>query len=189
MSVSFADLGVPANLVERLRERGITEAFPIQEAALPDALAGRDVVGKAVTGSGKTLAFGLPLMARITKAGPASPWASCWVPTREIAAQVQKELANLTDDRAGASSASTAARRTAVARKALELRGRRRRCLSGPTRGHARTGRPRPLLGRYGHRRRGRSYGRHGLLPLRASHRLARLREPSRHALLGDHGS
>ena len=73
MSVSFADLGVPANLVERLRERGILEAFPIQEAALPDALAGRDVVGKAVTGSGKTLAFGLPLMARLTKARPRKP--------------------------------------------------------------------------------------------------------------------
>ena len=61
--MSFADLGVPQNLVEHLAARGITEAFPIQEAAIPDALAGRDVVGKAVTGSGKTLAFGLPLMA------------------------------------------------------------------------------------------------------------------------------
>jgi superfamily II DNA/RNA helicase len=78
MSVSFADLGVPSNLVERLKQRGITEAFPIQEAAIPDALAGRDVVGKAITGSGKTLAFGLPLMARLTKARPASPWPSCW---------------------------------------------------------------------------------------------------------------
>ena len=41
MSVPFADLGVPSNLVERLAARGITEAFPIQEAAIPDALAGR----------------------------------------------------------------------------------------------------------------------------------------------------
>jgi len=99
MSVSFADLGVPANLVERLRARGITEAFPIQEAALPDALAGRDVVGKAATGSGKTLAFGLPLMARLGKARPRKPLGLVLVPTRELAAQVQKELANLTDDR------------------------------------------------------------------------------------------
>ncbi len=99
MSVSFADLGVPANLVERLRARGITEAFPIQEAALPDALAGRDVVGKAATGSGKTLAFGLPLMARLGKARPRQPLGLVLVPTRELAAQVQKELANLTDDR------------------------------------------------------------------------------------------
>ena len=97
--MSFADLGVPSNLVERLASRGITEAFPIQEAALPDALEGRDVVGKAVTGSGKTLAFGLPLMARLTKARPRKPHGLVLVPTRELAAQVQKELANLTDDR------------------------------------------------------------------------------------------
>ncbi len=97
--MSFADLGVPANLVERLNAQGITEAFPIQEAALPDALAGRDVVGKAVTGSGKTLAFGLPLMARLGKARPRKPLGLVLVPTRELAAQVQKELANLTDDR------------------------------------------------------------------------------------------
>jgi superfamily II DNA/RNA helicase/cold shock CspA family protein len=97
--MSFADLGVPQNLVERLASRGITEAFPIQEASIPDALSGRDVVGKAVTGSGKTLAFGLPLMARLTKAQPRKPVALVLVPTRELAAQVQKELANLTDDR------------------------------------------------------------------------------------------
>jgi superfamily II DNA/RNA helicase len=96
--MSFAALGVPSNLVEHLKQRGITEAFPIQEAALPDALAGRDVVGKAVTGSGKTLAFGLPLMARLTKARPRKPVALVLVPTRELAAQVQKELAQLTDD-------------------------------------------------------------------------------------------
>jgi superfamily II DNA/RNA helicase/cold shock CspA family protein len=99
MSVSFAALGVPVNLVEHLKQRGITEAFPIQEAAIPDALAGRDVVGKAVTGSGKTLAFGLPLMARLTKARPRKPVALVLVPTRELAAQVQKEFAQLTDDR------------------------------------------------------------------------------------------
>ena len=99
MSLSFADLGVPSNLVERLSARGITEAFPIQEAALPDALAGRDVVGKAATGSGKTLAFGLPLMARLTKARARKPTGLILVPTRELAAQVQKEIAQLTDDR------------------------------------------------------------------------------------------
>jgi superfamily II DNA/RNA helicase len=119
--VSFADLGVPANLVERLRERGITEAFPIQEAALPDALAGRDVVGKAVTGSGKTLAFGLPLMARITKARPRKPVGLVLVPTRELAAQVQKELANLTDDRGRRVICIYGGTSYSVARKALNF--------------------------------------------------------------------
>ncbi|MHB2028630.1 MAG: DEAD/DEAH box helicase [Acidimicrobiales bacterium] len=99
MSMSFADLGVPSRLVERLAERGITDAFPIQEAAIPDALTGRDVVGKAITGSGKTLAFALPLLARLTKARPRKPVALVLVPTRELAAQVQKEMAQLTDDR------------------------------------------------------------------------------------------
>jgi superfamily II DNA/RNA helicase len=121
MSVSFADLGVPANLVERLRERGIAEAFPIQEAALPDALAGRDVVGKAVTGSGKTLAFGLPLMARITKARPRKPVGLVLVPTRELAAQVQKELANLTDDRGRRVICIYGGTSYSVARKALNF--------------------------------------------------------------------
>ncbi|MCU1363152.1 MAG: putative ATP-dependent helicase [Acidimicrobiaceae bacterium] len=99
MSVSFADLGVPSHLVERLRARGITEAFPIQEAAIPHALEGRDVVGKAVTGSGKTLAFALPLLANLNKARPRKPTALVLVPTRELAAQVQKEIAQLTEDR------------------------------------------------------------------------------------------
>ena len=99
MSMSFADLGVPANLVARLAARGITEAFPIQEVSIPDALAGRDVVGKAATGSGKTMAFGLPLLAHVTKARPRKPVGLILVPTRELAAQVQKELANLTEDR------------------------------------------------------------------------------------------
>jgi len=58
---TFQDLGVPADLVGALERRGITEPFPVQLATLPDALAGRDVCGKAPTGSGKTLAFGIPL--------------------------------------------------------------------------------------------------------------------------------
>ena len=99
MSMTFADLGVPSNLVERLASRGISEAFPIQEASIPDALAGKDVVGKAATGSGKTLAFGLPLLARLEKARPRKPTALILVPTRELAAQVQKELAQLTEDK------------------------------------------------------------------------------------------
>src|SRR5487761_714027 len=99
MSVSFADLNVPERLVARLSARGIHEAFPIQVAAIPDALAGRDIVGKAATGSGKTLAFGLPLLARLGRARPRKPLGLVLVPTRELAAQVQKELAQLTDDR------------------------------------------------------------------------------------------
>jgi superfamily II DNA/RNA helicase len=96
---TFADLGVPESLVARLRTRGIEEAFEIQAAAIPDALAGRDVVGKAATGSGKTLAFGLPLVTRLERARPRHPRALVLVPTRELAAQVQRELSPLVPDR------------------------------------------------------------------------------------------
>ena len=72
MPPTFAALGVPAHLCARLDELGITEPFPVQAATLPDALAGRDVCGKAPTGSGKTIAFGLPLLARIEQ-GRAPP--------------------------------------------------------------------------------------------------------------------
>jgi superfamily II DNA/RNA helicase len=119
VSSSFADLGVPARLVDRLAARGIHEAFPIQAAALPDALAGRDVVGKAATGSGKTLAFGLPLIARLEPARPRRPHALVLVPTRELAAQVQKELAQLTSDRGRRVVCIYGGTSYSVARKAL----------------------------------------------------------------------
>jgi len=92
---TFAGLGVPDAIARGLERRGITEPFPIQVATIPDALAGRDVCGRAPTGSGKTLAFGIPLAARVTHAGPKAPKALVLVPTRELAAQVQRELAGL----------------------------------------------------------------------------------------------
>jgi superfamily II DNA/RNA helicase len=92
MPPTFADLGVPAHLCARLDELGIAEPFPVQAATLPDALSGRDVCGKAPTGSGKTIAFGLPLLARITKAASRRPTALVLVPTRELASQVQEQL-------------------------------------------------------------------------------------------------
>ncbi len=90
--MSFADLGVPADLVAALAARDITDPFPIQAATIADALAGHDVCGKAPTGSGKTLAFGVPLVARVPKAKPRRPRALVLAPTRELAAQIQKEL-------------------------------------------------------------------------------------------------
>jgi superfamily II DNA/RNA helicase len=89
---NFADLGVPARLVTILTKQGITDPFPIQEAAIPDLLAGRDVLGKAPTGSGKTLAFGLPLVTRLSKATPRHPRALVLAPTRELAEQISLQL-------------------------------------------------------------------------------------------------
>ncbi len=95
MPPTFAALGVPDALCARLDELGISEPFPVQSATLPDALAGRDVCGKAPTGSGKTIAFGLPLLARIERAAPRRPKALVLVPTRELASQVQEQLTAL----------------------------------------------------------------------------------------------
>ncbi|HSO95444.1 MAG TPA: DEAD/DEAH box helicase [Acidimicrobiia bacterium] len=92
MSIPFAELGVPADLVSTLKARGVHRPFPIQELTVPDGLAGRDLSGRAPTGSGKTLAFGIPLVARIGRAEPKKPRALVLVPTRELAAQVSGEL-------------------------------------------------------------------------------------------------
>ncbi|WP_407691200.1 DEAD/DEAH box helicase [Saccharopolyspora mangrovi] len=89
----FADLGLPKRLVRALHDNGMREAFPIQAATIPDALTGRDVLGRGQTGSGKTLAFGLPLLALQTEsARPMRPRALVLVPTRELATQVTDSL-------------------------------------------------------------------------------------------------
>jgi superfamily II DNA/RNA helicase len=77
-----------------MRRDGITEPFAIQAATIPDALAGRDVLGRGQTGSGKTLAFGLPMLARLEgrTAKPRKPLAIVLVPTRELAMQVHDAL-------------------------------------------------------------------------------------------------
>jgi superfamily II DNA/RNA helicase len=85
---TFDALGVEPDLVKALAETGVTQPFPIQAATIADALAGRDVCGKARTGSGKTLAFGVPLVQRATPAEVQRPTALVLVPTRELAAQV-----------------------------------------------------------------------------------------------------
>ena len=91
----FAALGVPPRLVERLARDGIVDPFPIQAATIPDALSGRDVLGRGRTGSGKTLAFGLATISRLddgTTPVSRRPRALILVPTRELAMQVSDAL-------------------------------------------------------------------------------------------------
>ncbi len=99
---TFAELGVPAALVTALANRGIREPFAIQARAMPDALAGRDVLGRAQTGSGKTLAFGLPMLTRLGEQSATggrrkekAPRGLVLVPTRELALQVAEVLVPL----------------------------------------------------------------------------------------------
>jgi len=92
---TFASLGVDPSLVKALAAQGITTTFAIQAMTVADALAGRDVCGKAKTGSGKTLAFGVPLLQRTMAAPstePGRPRALVLVPTRELAVQVSEVL-------------------------------------------------------------------------------------------------
>src|SRR5215207_2318077 len=95
MEKSFEELGIAPELTAALADRGIHRPFPIQALTIADALAGRDVCGKAKTGSGKTLAFGLPLLQLAPDADPKAPTALVLVPTRELAMQVHDVLAPL----------------------------------------------------------------------------------------------
>jgi superfamily II DNA/RNA helicase len=97
--------------------------FPIQAATLPNALAGRDVLGRGRTGSGKTLAFGLPVLARLDgqRAQPRQPLALVLVPTRELAQQVTDALAPYA--RALRLRLATVVGGMAIGRQASALRG------------------------------------------------------------------
>jgi superfamily II DNA/RNA helicase len=95
-ATTFAELGLDDRLVRALAERDIRTPFAIQARALPDALAGSDVLGRAETGSGKTLAFGLPMLSRIAdlpgRTRATAPRGLVLVPTRELAEQVAEVL-------------------------------------------------------------------------------------------------
>ncbi|QHC20298.1 DEAD/DEAH box helicase [Streptomyces sp. GS7] len=93
-TVTFADLGLPEGVVRKLAQNGVTTPFPIQAATIPDALAGKDILGRGRTGSGKTLSFGLPTLARLAggHTDKKKPRAVILTPTRELAMQVADAL-------------------------------------------------------------------------------------------------
>lgn len=97
---SFEELGLAEKITAALAERGIMTPFPIQAATIPDALAGRDILGRGQTGSGKTLAFGLPALSRLAAGGRTKakrPRAIILTPTRELAIQVAESLQTFGD--------------------------------------------------------------------------------------------
>ncbi|MGW0981622.1 DEAD/DEAH box helicase [Streptomyces xiamenensis] len=93
-TTTFADLGLPQAVVRKLAENGVTTPFPIQAATIPDALEGKDILGRGRTGSGKTLSFGLPTLARLAggRTEKKKPRAVILTPTRELAMQVSDAL-------------------------------------------------------------------------------------------------
>ncbi|WP_199551497.1 DEAD/DEAH box helicase [Streptomyces sp. N35] len=92
--ITFGELGLPEGIVRKLAQNGVTAPFPIQAATIPDALAGKDILGRGRTGSGKTLSFGLPLLARLTEGRTEKhkPRGVILTPTRELAMQVADAL-------------------------------------------------------------------------------------------------
>ena len=89
----FADLALAPELRHALSGLGYEEPTPIQQAAIPPLLAGRDLVGQAATGTGKTAAFALPVLQRVLREGErAEPLALVLVPTRELAVQVSEAM-------------------------------------------------------------------------------------------------
>lgn len=98
--MDFESLGIAPRLVDRLTQKGITKATPIQRDAIPHAMSGRDVMGLAQTGTGKTMAFGLPIVQSVTKMGvrpaPKTSHGLVLAPTRELARQIFDALGDLT---------------------------------------------------------------------------------------------
>ena len=94
MTKTFADLGLSPEILESISEAGFVNPFPIQEAVIPLALTGADIIGQAKTGTGKTLGFGLPILNNV-KRGSGKAVALVVVPTRELGIQVADELNKL----------------------------------------------------------------------------------------------
>ncbi|TVL92572.1 DEAD/DEAH box helicase [Streptomyces sp. SAJ15] len=92
--ITFGDLGLPEQIVRKLAQNGVTTPFPIQAATIPDALAGKDILGRGRTGSGKTLSFGLPLLTTLAGGHTEKkrPRGLILTPTRELAMQVSDAL-------------------------------------------------------------------------------------------------
>jgi superfamily II DNA/RNA helicase len=97
--LTFAELGIDADIVEALTKKGITEPFPIQEQAIPVALTGQDIIGQAKTGTGKTFGFGLPLIQKLGLNPEKGAQALVVVPTRELCIQVAEDLVLATENR------------------------------------------------------------------------------------------
>ena len=97
---TFAELGVDQDIVDVLANKGIVDAFPIQEQTIPLGLPGQDIIGQAKTGTGKTFGFGIPVVQRLGQNPEPGVKALIVVPTRELCVQVYEDMDMLTSGRA-----------------------------------------------------------------------------------------
>src|SRR5262252_3301370 len=95
ISLPFSQFGLHSDLLRGVREMGFTRPTPIQNDAIPPAMAGRDVLAAAATGSGKTAAFLLPILHRLIGSRRGTTRALILTPTRELAAQIDEHLRDL----------------------------------------------------------------------------------------------
>ena len=103
MTTTFAELGLNEQILAGVESLGFSTPTPVQAGAIPEVLAGRDVVASAQTGTGKTAAFALPTLQRIAGKTGKGPHALVVTPTRELAAQIDnvvKEVCEQTGQRA-----------------------------------------------------------------------------------------
>ena len=91
---TFTELGVKPEILKAVEDMGFEEPTPIQKAAIPTALTGKDLIGQAQTGTGKTAAFGIPILERID-ISEKGPQAVVLSPTRELAIQSAEEINHL----------------------------------------------------------------------------------------------
>ena len=91
----FTNFGLHPDLLRGIRELGFTRPTPIQNDAIPPAMAGKDVLAAAATGSGKTAAFLLPILHRLIDKKRRTTRALILTPTRELAAQIDQHLRDL----------------------------------------------------------------------------------------------
>lgn len=94
MNQTFTALGIRKELVNKLKEQGLTTPTPVQEAAIPALLSGKDAIVQAQTGTGKTLSFALPILELVD---PGKPYVQALIvaPTRELALQITTEVRRL----------------------------------------------------------------------------------------------
>ncbi|WP_396668095.1 DEAD/DEAH box helicase [Microbacterium sp. R86528] len=96
---TFAELGVDQDILDALADKGIVDAFPIQEQTIPLGLPGQDIIGQAKTGTGKTFGFGIPVVQRLGLNPEPGVKALIVVPTRELCVQVFEDIDMLTKNR------------------------------------------------------------------------------------------
>ena len=94
----FLDFGFNQSILNSLKNKGYKNPTPIQKAAIPELMLGRDLLGQAQTGTGKTAAFALPLIEKLSDNKELNATVLVMTPTRELATQVADSFKSYSSD-------------------------------------------------------------------------------------------